>query len=185
MIFGNPHKFAILLDCVPEWSLENGYKNGIFHFVIDGALFPSETSVATLGGDLYCMLEGNALLNPREDHELFAMNRLEAFAKMLNAMLPSVLNSDFDVPDDFESDYGYQASTYNLEDNSCYVFAVGCGDKIRVLGAKVGFLSGNDADGYKWTRYQHIDVHETILLKKDVVTIVNKVKSYYEGGAER
>ncbi|WP_157953023.1 immunity 42 family protein [Limnobaculum parvum] len=179
MVFGDPNNFAILMELVPPWSLEDNYKNGLFHFIIDGKLFPDSAGVATLSGDVSCLSEDNALLSPLEDSILFSLDKIEAFSTMLRAMLPTLLDPNVDVPDDFETNYSYQASTYNLEDNACYVFAVSSGDEIRILGAKTSYLSGNDIDGYKWINCEHLDVAEVILQKEEVHKIVNEIKMQF------
>lgn len=179
MIYGDPNKFAILMDVVPDWTLDNSYKNGLFHFIIDGKFFPDSAGVATLSGDISCLSEDNALLSPPEDNALFNMDKSLAFPFMLKVMLPALLEPDSDIPDDFETDYKYQASTYNLEDESCYVFAVGSEGKIRILGAKTSYLSGNSQDGYEWKNYDDLNVYEAILLKEDIYKIVNDVKTQY------
>lgn len=179
MIFGDPNEFAILIDVVPTWTSDDSYKNGLFHFIIDGGLFPNSVRVATLGGDINCLSNDNALLSPPEDNVLFNMDKLKAFSTMLKVMLPTMLEPEVDVSGDFETDYKYQASTYNLEDDSCYVMAVGSGDNIRILGAKTSYLSGNDVDGYEWKNYDYLSIYEIILPKDKIRKIVSDVKMHY------
>ncbi|WP_309297156.1 Imm42 family immunity protein, partial [Enterobacter hormaechei] len=38
MIFGNPYRFAIWTDYIPQWG--ESYKNGLFHLIINGNLYP-------------------------------------------------------------------------------------------------------------------------------------------------
>lgn len=180
MVFGDPNKFAILIDYVPLWNIDSGFKNGLFHFIVEGEMFPSSASVATLGGDVGCLSDDNALITTPEDENLFKMNRLDAFSSMMRAMLPGLLDPNVDVPDDFETDYRYQASTYNLENDSCYVFSVGFMDEIRILAAKVSYLDGNDNDGYEWKNYDVFKVYDVILTKKEVHHIVSQVKEKYQ-----
>ncbi|WP_034461066.1 Imm42 family immunity protein, partial [Buttiauxella noackiae] len=123
--------------------------------------------------------ENNALLSPPENNALYKMDKLLAFQAMLKVMLPTLLELYVDIPDDFETDYRYQASTYNLEGDSCYVLAVGSEDKVRILGAKTSYLYGNRQDGYEWKNYDDLNVYETILLKEDVYKIVNDVRAQY------
>lgn len=176
MIFGDPNKFAILMDYVPDWSVGSGYKNGLFHFIIIGKMFPSYASVATLNGDLDCLSDDNALITTPESEDLFKMDKLEAFTEMMNVMLPNLLYPDAEVADDFETDYRYQASTYNLEGDSCYAFAVKFIDEVRILAAKVSYLYGNDIDGYEWINYSNFEIHEIILPKSEVYQIVSEVR---------
>lgn len=180
MIFGDPNKFAILMDHVASWDLDGGYKNGLFHFVVAGGIFPSYASVATLSGDVGCLSDDNALITTPENEKLFNMNKWDAFSNMMNAMLPNLLDPCAEVPDDFETDYRYQASTYNLENDACYVFCVSFMNKIRILAAKVSYLSGNDTDGYEWKNISNIEINEVILPKGEVHYIVSEVKKKYQ-----
>lgn len=180
MIFGDPNKFAILMEHVALWDLGGGYKNGLFHFVVAGRVFPSYASVATLSGDVGCLSEDNALITTPENGKLFNMNKLDAFSNMMNAMLPNLLDPSAEVSDDFETDYRYQASTYNLENDACYVFCVRLMNKVRILAAKVSCLSGNDIDGYEWKNFDSIEVHEVILSKDEVHHIVSEVKEKFQ-----
>ncbi|CNJ54327.1 hypothetical protein HB991_18600 [Yersinia mollaretii] len=180
MVFGDPNKFAILMDYVPLWSSEGGYKNGLFHFIIDGKFFPNYASVATLSGDISCLSDDNALISAPEDECLFKANKLYAFSKIMNLMLPNLLDPDAEVLDDFEEDYRYQASTYNLENDACYVFSVGFMGEVRILAAKVSYLDGNDTEGYEWINYDNLEVQEVVLSKDEVQRIVNEVKEKYE-----
>lgn len=43
MIFGNPYHFAIWTELVPQWS--ESYKNGLFHLVINGSLYPDDNNL--------------------------------------------------------------------------------------------------------------------------------------------
>ncbi len=180
MVFGDPNKFAILMDYVPIWSSEGGYKNGLFHFIIDGKFFPDSANVATLSGDISCLSDDNALITVPEDEYLFKAGKLDSFSKIMSVMLPNLLDPDAEVSDDFEADYRYQASTYNLENDTCYVFSVGFMGEIRILAAKVSHLYGNDTEGYEWKNYNNLEVYEVILSKDEVHRIVSEVKAKYE-----
>lgn len=178
MIFGDPNKFAILAKKIPEWTAPDSYVNGMFHFIVGSKLFPDYTVVSTLGTDIgVCLSDKNALISQPEDALLFNMPKEEAFTKMLNAMRPFALNPDADVPDDFEEDCRYQASTQNIEDGGCYVFAASFKNEIRILGAKTSYLSGNISEGRRWKNYETLDVYEIVMPKKDVLEIVKAVKS--------
>lgn len=180
MIFGDPNKFAILMDYVPLWSSEGGYKNGLFHFIVDGKFFPTYASVATLSGDISCLSDDNALITVPENEYLFKADKLDSFSKIMNAMLPNLLDPDAEVSDDFKGDYRYQASTYNLENDTCYVFSVGFMESVRILAAKVSYLDSNDTEGYEWRNYNNLEVYEVILFKDEVHGIVSEVKEKYE-----
>ncbi|WP_437610828.1 immunity 42 family protein [Erwinia sp. V71] len=180
MVFGDPNNFAILMEPVSAWSEDAGYNNGLFHFIINGKLFPDNASVATLDGDISCLSEDSALVTIVEDKALFTADKHTAFTTMLNKMLPELLNPDADVPDDFVTDYRYQASTYNLENNMCYAFAVGHNMELRILAAKTSYLSGNDHDGYQWENLDNLDVQETILPHNEIEGIIASTREFYK-----
>ena len=52
-------------------------------------------------------------------------------------MLPYILMNEDEIPDDFQTDYTYQASTENLEDENCFAFAVREGRRVRILAAEI------------------------------------------------
>lgn len=178
MIFGDPYKFAILVEKVPAWNVHGGYIQGLFHFIIDGKLFPDNITTATLDSVVAVYFnEENALFNPPEDKLIFSMPKEEAFPKMVNAMRPDFLNPDVDIPDDFEENYRYKASTYNIDDEGFYVCAVAYGNKVRILGTKTHYLTGNIEDGREWMNCETLDIYEACLAKKEVLKIVKAVKA--------
>lgn len=95
-------------------------------------------------------------------------------------MLPELLFPDSEVSDDFEASYLYQASTYNLENDACYVFSIGYMGEVRILAAKVSYLYGNDYEGYEWKNHNNIEVNEVVLSKDEVRRIVSEAKAKFE-----
>ena len=81
MIFGNPYEFAVLIEYVPEWSTET-FRYGLFHFMLDGKMFPDELVTSTLDVDLRDFLGYSALVSPPENCEIFKMSKEEAFNLM-------------------------------------------------------------------------------------------------------
>ncbi|GKX56137.1 hypothetical protein SOASR030_22490 [Leminorella grimontii] len=179
MIFGDPNHFSILIEYLPQWSAVGSFKNGLFHFCIDGNLYPDSARVATLGGDIFCLSEGNALISPISDERIFKMDKKEAFFLMLETMLPEFVNPDIDLSDDFVESYQYQASTYNLEDGGCYVFAVSFKDMIRILGAKLSVLKGDDKTGYRRVNIAEPYISDVVLEKNVVSDIVKSTINFY------
>ncbi|WP_158248842.1 immunity 42 family protein [Chromobacterium sinusclupearum] len=170
MVFGDPNNFAILIDCLPGWSTDGGYKNGIFHFLMGRVIFPPNSSVATLSGDLYCLLNG-ALANPACDEDLFSMVASDAFVFMLRSMLPELAGANELIADDFVPTDLYEASTYNLEESGCYVFAIENNGLVRILGADVRMVEKND---FKWED----GVVEVFVEKEDLRCIISGVEGY-------
>ncbi|MEN6080852.1 immunity 42 family protein [Chromobacterium piscinae] len=170
MIFGDPNNFAVWVDYIPQWSADGGYRNGVFHFLMNRVIFPQNSSVATLSGDLYCLLNG-ALIKPVCDESLFLMPASEAFVFMLRSMLPELVGTDELIADDFVSTDLYEASTYNLEEGGCYVFAVEHDGLVRVLGADVRMV---EKLGFKWED----GVVEVFVEKEQLRYIISSVENY-------
>ncbi|MGY2443137.1 immunity 42 family protein [Pseudomonas sp. SDO52101_S400] len=177
MIFGEPIKFAILMDCVTLWNVGGSCQNGIFHYIINSNFFPGTAQVATLGGDIHCLQTENALTNPVEDLSIFNMDSKKAFILMLEKMLPEKLGGE--VQDGFVEDYRFNAGTYNLEGFECFVFAVACGSKIRVLAADLSCIS---YEGDAVFGVDAIMVSEVILERSWVAEVVKNVVDKYESG---
>lgn len=181
MVFGNPNRFAILMELIPCWTEEGNYKNGLFHFIVEAKIFPAWANSSTLSGDILCLeKKNNALIAMPENKELFFMDKEMAFKKLLDAMLPEKLNPDFEYPDDFEEDYTYYAGTYNLEDGGCYVYAIGFEENIRILGARISSLIGNSIDGYDQINRDKFNIAEIILPKAEVKQIIHDTKTYFD-----
>lgn len=175
MIFGDPINFAILMKYIPQWSQKGSYKNGVFHFIIDSAIFPEVAGVATLGGDVKCMKSDNALVKPVDDSKLFHMDAKNAFLLMLESMLPAKLG--IEVDEGFVEDYRFHASSNNLEEFGCFVFAVGFKKKIRILGADLNCLY-NEGDAV--AGLELVKVFEVIVDKEQVMEIISDVVKEYE-----
>lgn len=178
MVFGDPNNFGILIEKISIWSAENGYENGLFHFCIDGELYPPRAKVASLGSDVFYLSDDNALISLPVENEIFSMDKKEAFFSMLRLMLPDLADPEVDVDESFVSSYLYQASTPNLEEDSCYVFAVSNGQDVRILGAKLSELIENEAGEYFWEDKRDIQVKEAIINKSELISIVNQAKNY-------
>lgn len=182
MVFGDPNKFAIVMELIPCWTVEGSYKNGLFHFIVDAKIFPTWLKVATLEVDILDLTDNNGLITTSDNEKLFYTDKRETFIELMNKMFPDYLNPDIEIPDDFNEDYSYRVSTFNLENDACFVFAVGFKEEIRILAAKTAYLYGDDIKGYKWQDYDkfNINVAEIILPKTEVRQIINDVKTYYD-----
>ncbi|WP_118988236.1 immunity 42 family protein, partial [Photorhabdus sp. CRCIA-P01] len=142
MIFGDPYRFAVLIQHLPEWS-DDTYKNGLFHFCIDGFFFPEEIRTSTLWVDVLSLKDNtNALFSFQENKVLFEKGTKDAFNFMLGMISPELIGQD--EPENFEQSYQYQASTENINDAGFIVFAVSHGDMVRILGAKYSELKQDE-----------------------------------------
>lgn len=142
-VFGDPNRFAVMVERVEHWTAPGGHQNGVFHFIVDQAIFPRSMRVATITADVGSLVAMNALVDHPEDERVIGMSPEEAFAELLGNMLPWMVKGEDDIPDDFVTDYTFQASTYNLEDAGCFAFAVASGDQVRILAADTSDLAQN------------------------------------------
>lgn len=176
MIFGNPYEFAVLIEYVPEWSNETD-RYGLFHFMLDGKMFPEALTTSTLDVDIFFFLNHNALVSLPENCEIFNMSKEDAFNLMLGLAYPDY-RDDIDDPNDFDNFYLYKASTPNIEDPGSYVFCVTCGDIARIIGAKKNRLQlGLDGENF-WDRIPNPEVVEVFMSVDAVKEIVRKVREY-------
>ncbi|PQQ22532.1 hypothetical protein CE143_06825 [Photorhabdus luminescens] len=177
MIFGDPYRFAVLIQHLPEWS-DDTYKNGLFHFCIDGFFFPEEIRTSTLWVDVFSLKDNtNALFSFQENKALFEKGTKDAFNFMLGMISPELIGQD--EPENFEQSYQYQASTENINDAGFVVFAVSHGDMVRILGAKYSELKQDEHGNGFWETITNPDIREAILYKSEVNEIISKAFEYY------
>ena len=114
MILGDPYKFAVCLQTIPEWNGNDTFRNGVLLFFIDGEIFPpKELTNATLSGEIVCLKE--RLNNIIKDSRIYALNKEQAFSEM------------------------YEASFQTIESTAsfnCLVFAVSNGENVRILASQ-------------------------------------------------
>lgn len=126
------------------------------------------------------MSDENALLNPIVNNNFFELEKEASFFSMLSLMLPELVDPEFDAPDNFVTCYAYQTSTYNLENDLCYAFAVSNGELIRILSAKIRELKMHeDGEKYYWENIVNPKIKEAILKHEEVKKIVAGVINYY------
>lgn len=178
MVFGDPNKFAILMELIPYWTRDGSYKNGLFHFIIDGKIFPTWSNGATHRGDIHFLADDSALFLTPENKQLFSADKRKVFTELMNGILPYPLNADKTALERVEKEQSFQASAYNLEADSCFVFAIGHKENIRLLAAKKAYLYGDDSDGGQGKNYDRPDIEEIILPKTEVRQIVKEVKAH-------
>ncbi|WP_289688814.1 immunity 42 family protein [Paramuribaculum intestinale] len=131
MIIGDPYKFAIIIEFVPDWNTQNSWRNGIILFSINGNLLCDEIRTSTLNVDLHELI--NNIKRIESDVPIstliYNMDKHSAFIEMYNASFPSDINTP--------NNYIYRVSTTELEDDGYYIFAVANNDSIRILGGKI------------------------------------------------
>lgn len=123
MLIGDPYKFAIFINTVKEWNIDDTFYSGVLLFSVDGGLFPKEIFNTTLIFEIQQLKEN--LMNIGADERLYHMPKDEAFAEIYNITFS----------EDTDNDYRFDITPCEFSDHNCYVFAVGNGEQVRILAA--------------------------------------------------
>ena len=164
MIVGNPDAFSIMVDVVDAWNNDKAFNNGLLFMGIDGRLFMTEITTATLNVELPKLIE--SLKNPKENEYIFQMEKKEAFVHIYNLTNPS----DWDL----DRDYSYTITPNEFEDHNCLVFMVRNGEKIRILAASELVYDKEESTH----NLKNIDVAETYILKEELEEVIEKLSEY-------
>lgn len=134
MIIGDPYKFAIIIELVPNWS-NNTFLNGVVLFSINGKILFGDIRTSTLGCDVFEFIDNIKRVenNLPVNTDIYRMEKSSAFIQMFNIAYPS----DYDIPNDFT----YLISTTQLGDDEYFMFAVADHNKIRILGGSLDTYS--------------------------------------------
>lgn len=161
MVVGNPDDFSIMFDVVDEWNSDTTFNNGLLFMSIDGKIFLSELTTATLNVELPQLIKN--LKNPAENKEIFHMEKKEAFTYIYGLTFPS----DWDM----DNDYSYDITPNEFGDRDCFVFMVSNGDIIRILAAsELQYIEEESTHNL-----QDINVAETYISKEELERMVEKL----------
>ena len=164
MVVGKPDIFSIMFDVVDEWNNDTTFNNGLLFMSIDGKIFLSELTTATLNVELPQLIEN--LKSPAENKEIFHMGKEEAFAHIYGLTFPS----DWDM----NNDYSYDITPNEFGDRDCYVFMVSSEDKIRILAAsELQYIKEESTHNL-----QDINVAETYLSKGELERMIEKLSMF-------
>lgn len=129
VILGEPYAFSVIVSVIKTWNTDKTFNNGILLFCIDGTVFPGEVVTATLSAEVPRLKE--KMLSIAMDEPLFSMPKEEAWKKIYELSYPE----DICIGNDYRFDW----TPLSLSDNDCFIFAVGCGDGVRILAAKAHY----------------------------------------------
>lgn len=163
MILGDPYKFAIFIETIKEWNIDDAFCNGILLFSVNGIIFPKEIVTATLKSEIRPLKEKLEKLTV--DEKLFKMEKRDAFAKIYNLTFPKNVTES--------NDFRYDLTPYSFADNNCYVFGVSSGKQVRILSAKLKYIIEESRH-----ELENIDISETVLSIEELNEIVLKLKIY-------
>lgn len=172
MLFGDPYRFAIWIEHVPQWG--DSIKNGFFYFFLNGNMYPNDIRTSTLFVDYTDVVDPeNALVAMPYDEEIFNASTDKAFTYLYEMSYPESTPDD-EYPDGICK---FKASpTIILESGACF-FAVSDKDFVRVLGGKVSELV-DCGERRIWNDIEHPVIEDIILTKKEVNEIISSFREY-------
>ncbi|HGJ5875057.1 immunity 42 family protein [Arsenophonus apicola] len=172
MIFGDPHRFAIWVEYVPQWS--DSYRNGLFCLIINGNMYPDNIRVSTLSVDLYEIIDNDcALVSQPKNESIFGLSKKDAFNRLFKLVYPEPSEED-EYP---EQDFDYCVMSSNVSDSGCCFFVVADEYLVRIIGGKTEQLVESE-DGNYWEHIEQPIIEDVILSKDEINKIINDVRDY-------
>ena len=181
MIFGNPDNFAVYIDKVDSWSINN-FKEGFIWFYINSIPYPTNgyDYVSTLDVNISSLLTSK-LVNPLESKELFNMETLELSKLLLKKRYPSwVFESEskyLSYPDELyeQEELLYYVDIDFLIKARLVMFVVKYNQKVRLIVVNTDFANDDFLDLKTLKKEYIVDKKLSI---KDLNTIVANIKTY-------
>ncbi len=161
VVIGDPYKFSVILQTIPEWNIDDTFCNGILLFGVNGDIYPSKILTATLTSEIQPLKE--KLTSLATDECLFSMEKKEAFKKIYDITMPEDTN--------IENDYRFDISPMSFADDGCFVFAIRSGCRVRILASQLKY-------NIKESRhdFEDIYVNEAILELYEINELVSQLK---------
>jgi len=172
MIFGDPYRFAIWIECIPQWS--ESHKNGFFYFFINGHMYPEDIRTSTLYVDVYDVIdEKNALRSFPCNDKIFKAPAIEAFNALFKLTYPESTQDD-EYP---EQVFDFCASPTIVNDSGAYFFAIANEISVRIVGGKITKL----VDGVGGRVWEDIDqplIEDITIPKNEINEIITSLNRY-------
>ncbi len=174
MIFGNPYQFAIWTELVPQWS--ESYKNGLFHLIINGNLYPDDIRTSTLSSDLYEINDSDcALISQPQNNEIFYLSTEIAFKRLYDLAYPESSEED-EYP---EQVFDYCITSSNISSRGGCFFAVSNDISLRIIGGIIQHLVKDESeDKDVWKYIKKPLLQDITILKHDLNEIMMNVRKY-------
>lgn len=163
MLLGDPYKFAIDFEKVETWNVDDTFCNGILMFFLNGEIFPKQVITTPLNYERIHLK--NCWKNIVIDTKLFHMPKLEAFKKIHDFIFPE--NTDAD------NDYRFDITPSSFEEDSCHIYAVSDGHKVRILGAKLQYI--REISKYD---LKNLSVSETVIPFEEFCSVMSAFTSW-------
>jgi len=172
MIFGDPYRFAIWVECIPQWS--DSFKNGFFYFFVNGNMYPDDVRTSTLSVDLYDVIDDkHAFISlPRSD-EIFNTPTNEAFDALFKLAYPESIEDD-EYPDQL---FDFCSSSTIINESGAYFFAVSNEDSVRIIGGKISQLVDGE-DRRVWENIEKPLIEDVVITKNEIREIIAELKDY-------
>lgn len=169
MIIGrDPFKFSVIIDKVNEWS-DDSIQNGVMVITVDGHMFPDKELLNITFGYLGWGFLDKLKAIP-EEREIYSIkNRKSAFGEICARVYPE--NPDFD------SDRRFNITPEEICDKRYMVFAVKCGENVRILAARPVYDKENSQfitekivvrEAYITTEYINEMIRQTEMFLKSI-----------------
>ncbi len=162
MLIGNPDCFAVIVDVVEFWNIDKSFQNGTLFFAVNSEIFPKEIQSATLSYEFHTLI--NSLKNIPVNEKIFNMPTEKAYREICNLVYPE----DWDT----DNDYRYMISTPSFSDNDYLVFAVGNGEKVRILAARPDYCKEESI-----LHLEGLEITETFIDISDLNDMIDKLSS--------
>ncbi|MCK6938345.1 immunity 42 family protein [Enterobacter roggenkampii] len=174
MIFGDPYRFAIWVEFIPEWN--DTFMNGFFYIFINGEMYPDDIRTSTLSVDICDILDDkNPLISFPANKKVFDMDPAKAFAELMDLAHPESTDEN-EYP---EQNFDFSILTSNINSSGMTLFAVSDSSNIKILGAKTDKLVKEEGcDRYYWIKNEEIHVKEVVISNHEVKNIIEKLKEY-------
>jgi hypothetical protein len=172
MIFGDPYRFAIWVECIPQWS--SSYKNGFFYYFLNGNMYPDDVRTSTLSVDFYDVInEKNALISLPCNDEIFNAPTNEAFYSLFRLAYPEPSQDD-EYP---EQIFDFCASSTIINESGAYFFAVSNESSVRIIGGKVTRIV-DEGNGKVWKDIDTPLIEDVVITKDELSEIIKGLKDY-------
>ncbi len=172
MIFGDPYRFAIWIECIPQWS--SSYKNGFFYFFVNGNMYPDDIRTSTLDVDINDIMDdNNAFIAFPYNDEIFNLPTNEAFSTLFNLAYPEPMD-DNDYP---VQEFKYCVSPTIINDSGAYFFAIFNVDSVRIIGGKTMQLIDNE-NGRCWAHIDMPQIEDVTIPKHEIREIILNLKKH-------
>lgn len=172
MIFGDPYRFAIWVELIPQWS--DSYKNGFFYYFVNGNMYPDDVRTSTLSVDFFDVIDDeNALVSLPRNDKIFNSPTNEAFNSLFKLAYPESTQDD-EYP---EQIFDFCASPTIINESGAYFFAVSNESSVRIIGGKITRIV-DEGNGNVWRDIDSPLIEDIIIEKGEVSEIIKSLKGY-------